>query len=228
MFDKWNKILRPVTYVISFSIAVIWAIFIHFEQYGSINLLKDVNTKIIYNIPITSNLSNNKYAISQIPTAADVELSGTKYELDKIDNQGSNFQLYIPNQKLVLGKNTVEIKVKNFSNTIQVSVLNKFVSVHVSEVISRSINAYTHLYNQQKLGNYKVKDIENSHKSIKFTGPNNIIDAISSAELWIDCSKLTVGKNIVNPMIIPIDSNGNKVIGVDTLDKITTTIFVVK
>lgn len=227
MFDKWNKILRPLTYLTAFIIAVIWAIFVHVEQYGSANLLKDVNTKILYDVPITNNLTSSNFAIKQVPSVADVELSGTKFELDKIES-GNNFQLYIPNQKLNLGKNTIEIKVKNFSNTVQVTVLNKFVSIDVTQLQTISVSAYEHYINQNLADMSKVSKVSQSKPEVRFTGANDAINKIASAELIIDASKLVTGKNNVSPTIVPIDNLGNKVNGVETLDKITTVIEVKK
>lgn len=219
MFDKLNKIIKPITYIFAFILALTWAMFVHYQQYGSVNLLKDVNTKILNDIPVTNNLITSKYVIKKVPTVADVEVSGTKFELEKATS-GNSFQLYIPNQKLNVGKNTVEIKVQNFSNTLQVDVLNKYVAVDVDSIKTKDIAVYPHYINQDKLKGLKVSEIKLSTKTLNFKGSKKDVDSTQTIEAIIDCSKLSVGENTINPVLIPIDTSGNKVSGVKTQDKL--------
>lgn len=219
MFEKLNKLIKPITYIFAFILALTWAMFVHFQQYGSVNLLKDVNTKILNDVPVTNNLITSKYVVKKVPSVADVEISGTKFELEKATS-GTNFQLYIPNQKLVSGKNTVEIKVQNFTNSLQINVLNKYVAVEVDEVKTKSVPVFAHYINQDRIKGKKIENLKFSNQNIKFKGPQSEISQMLTAEVIIDCSKLSEGENVINPVIIPLDISGNKINSVKTQDKI--------
>lgn len=225
MFDKISKLIKPITYIFAFILALTWALFVHFQQYGTVNLLRNVNTKIISDVPITNNISSTDFILSKIPNVADVEITGTKYELEK-SSQDKPFQLYIPNQKLNPGNNTVEIKIRNFSNSLQVNVINKYITVEATQIKTAEFKSYIHYINLNSINSSKVEKLVNANKNknnngkIKFSGSKKNIDSISSVELIVDVATLKDGDNKILPNIVAIDSSGNKINDVKTLDKI--------
>ena len=220
MNNKFNKILKPLVLFSSFALSVIAVIFVHAQQYGTFNILSDTQSRILNNIPIVNNLNSKKYVLSEVPTSADVEVTGNAYEMDKINSQ-TLFRLYISNKKLVEGNNTLEIKTINNSNSLKINVLNRFINVRADAIKSKNIKIFPQYINQQELGDKVITKAILSEKEITIRSSQSKLNNVSYGNVVIDVSHMSTGENKVLPAIVLYNSKGKVVNDVEVKDKIS-------
>lgn len=225
MKHNFNKLLKPLILFSTFSLAIVFVVYIHIEEYGSFNLITNTNKKILYNIPIINNLEDNKYSISQVPTSADVEVEGNTIEIAEITKK-TLFQLYIPNHKLSQGDNTIEIKVRNESNSLKVNVLNKFINIKADKIETKVIPIFPQYINQQELKEKEISKVILSKDKITIKSSKTKLDKVKFGSVIIDLKNILKNDNSIEPTLQFLDANGRKVKDVKTEEKVHSKVII--
>lgn len=130
-------------------------------------------------IPVKAYYDDENYVVTGVPQTVNVTIKGSTSAVKKA-RQTKNFEIYADMEHLKTGTHKVELKAKNVSDGMTISINPSVTTVTIQERTTKSFPVEVEYYNKSKMKKgYSPEQPIVSPKNVQITGSKNVIDNIS-------------------------------------------------
>lgn len=172
-------------------VALILALFLFDSVYDADKELKNVNvpgqkdSEIIADVPVKSYYDTENLVVTGIPDTVDLTVTGPKSHLQPAKTQ-RNFEVYVDLSDAEVGNQRVEIKIRDISDKLNVSIDPQYADVTIHEKVTQEFRVDAE-FNKNLLGEgYTSEAAVAEPNTVKITGAKEVIDRISFVKATLD------------------------------------------
>ncbi|MGF7535820.1 YbbR-like domain-containing protein [Bacillus mexicanus] len=130
-------------------------------------------------IPVKAYYDDENYVVTGVPQTVNVTIKGSTSAVKKA-RQTKNFEIYADMENLKTGTHKVELKAKNVSDGLTISINPSVTTVTIQERTMKSFPVEVEYYNKSKMKKgYSPEQPIVSPKHVQIIGSKNVIDRIS-------------------------------------------------
>ncbi|KXZ21049.1 CdaR family protein [Bacillus nakamurai] len=159
-------------------------------------------------IPVKAYYDEANYVVTGVPQTVNVTIKGSTSAVKKA-RQTKNFEIYADMNNLKTGTHKVELKAKNLSDGLTISINPSVTTVTIQEKTAVSFPVEVEYYNKSKMKTgYTPQQPIISPKNVQITGSKNVIDNISlvKASVNLENAAETIEKEV---KVTVYDKDGN-------------------
>ena len=159
-------------------------------------------------IPVKAYYDEANYVVTGVPQTVNVTIKGSTSAVKKA-RQTKNFEIYADMNKLKTGTHKVELKAKNVTDGLTISINPSVTTVTIQEKTAESFPVEVEYYNKSKMKKgYTPQQPIISPKNVQITGSKNVIDNISlvKASVNLENANETIEKEV---KVTVYDKDGN-------------------
>ncbi|WLP59939.1 CdaR family protein [Bacillus pumilus] len=160
-------------------------------------------------IPVKAYYDDEKYVVTGVPQTVNVTIKGSTSAV-KTARQTKNFEIYADMQNLSTGTHKVELKARDVSKGLTLSINPSVTTVTIQEKTTAEFPVETEFYNQNKIKDgYSPEQPIVNPKKVTVTGSKDVIDKISVIKAFVNLED--VDQQIEKEAKLTVyDSNGNE------------------
>ncbi|MGE9753998.1 CdaA regulatory protein CdaR [Bacillus inaquosorum] len=138
-----------------------------------------IDEATLTDIPVKAYYDDENYVVTGVPQTVNVTIKGSTSAVKKA-RQTKNFEIYADMENLKTGTHKVELKAKNVSDGLTISINPSVTTVTIQERTTKSFPVEVEYYNKNKMKKgYSPEQPIVSPKNVQITGSKNVIDNIS-------------------------------------------------
>lgn len=210
---KGKLIVKGVCLILSF---VLWLYVSNVENPTRTLELKNVEVEIL-NEDVLS--SSNLCILNDMNFSVDLKLEGKANDIYSIKKSDFTLKVDLSNYALKEGENNIPVEVIGFPDDIIIKNKSELtISLNLEEEAKKTVNVKSNVKTTFKDG-ASSKSITVSPTSVMVKGPESLVEKVESVVMEGEISDIS--KDISKTFrLIPIDSKGKEISGVDLSDKI--------
>ncbi|MBE6047259.1 MAG: hypothetical protein E7213_02430 [Clostridium sp.] len=210
---KGKLIVKGVCLILSF---VLWLYVSNVENPKRTLELKNVEVEIL-NEDVLS--SSNLCILNDMNFSVDLKLEGKANDIYSVKKSDFNLKVDLSNYALKEGENNIPVEVIGFPDDIIIKNKSELtISLNLEEEAKKTVNVKSNVKTTFKDG-ASSKSITVSPTSVMVKGPESLVEKVESVVMEGEISDIS--KDISKTFrLIPIDSKGKEISGVDLSDKI--------
>ncbi|MGG4208788.1 YbbR-like domain-containing protein [Bacillus safensis] len=160
-------------------------------------------------IPVKAYFDDEKYVVTGVPQTVNVTIKGSTSAV-KTARQTKNFEIYADMQNLSTGTHKVELKARDVSKGLTLSINPSVTTVTIQEKTTAEFPVETEFYNQNKIKDgYSPEQPIVNPKKVTVTGSKDVIDKISVIKAFVNLED--VDQQIEKEAKLTVyDSSGNE------------------
>ncbi|MGA3881699.1 CdaR family protein [Bacillus pumilus] len=160
-------------------------------------------------IPVKAYYDDEKYVVTGVPQTVNVTIKGSTSAV-KTARQTKNFEIYADMQNLSTGTHKVELKARDVSKGLTLSINPSVTTVTIQEKTTAEFPVETEFYNQNKIKDgYSPEQPIVNPKKVTVTGSKDVIDKISVIKAFVNLEG--VDQQIEKEAKLTVyDSSGNE------------------
>ncbi|WP_282062403.1 CdaR family protein [Bacillus pumilus] len=160
-------------------------------------------------IPVKAYYDDEKYVVTGVPQTVNVTIKGSTSAV-KTARQTKNFEIYADMQNLSTGTHKVELKARDVSTGLTLSINPSVTTVTIQEKTTAEFPVETEFYNQNKIKDgYSPEQPIVNPKKVTVTGSKDVIDKISVIKAFVNLED--VDQQIEKEAKLTVyDSSGNE------------------
>ncbi|PRS39198.1 YbbR-like domain-containing protein YbbR [Bacillus sp. NMCC46] len=160
-------------------------------------------------IPVKAYYDDEKYVVTGVPQTVNVTIKGSTSAV-KTARQTKNFEIYADMQNLSTGTHKVELKARDVSKGLTLSINPSVTTVTIQEKTTAEFPVETEFYNQNKIKDgYSPEQPIVNPKKVTVTGSKDVIDKISVIKAFVNLED--VDQQIEKEARLTVyDSSGNE------------------
>lgn len=160
-------------------------------------------------IPVKAYYDDEKYVVTGVPQTVNVTIKGSTSAV-KTARQTKNFEIYADMQDLSTGTHKVELKARDVSKGLTLSINPSVTTVTIQEKTTAEFPVETEFYNQNKIKDgYSPEQPIVNPKKVTVTGSKDVIDKISVIKAFVNLED--VDQQIEKEAKLTVyDSSGNE------------------
>ncbi|MDR0120911.1 YbbR-like domain-containing protein [Bacillus pumilus] len=160
-------------------------------------------------IPVKAYYDDEKYVVTGVPQTVNVTIKGSTSAV-KTARQTKNFEIYADMQNLSTGTHKVELKARDVSKGLTLSINPSVTTVTIQEKTAAEFPVETEFYNQNKIKDgYSPEQPIVNPKKVTVTGSKDVIDKISVIKAFVNLED--VDQQIEKEAKLTVyDSSGNE------------------
>ncbi|KIL25173.1 hypothetical protein C2W58_03863 [Bacillus pumilus] len=160
-------------------------------------------------IPVKAYYDDEKYVVTGVPQTVNVTIKGSTSAV-KTARQTKNFEIYADMQNLSTGTHKVELKARDVSKGLTLSINPSVTTVTIQEKTTAEFPVETEFYNQNKIKDgYSPEQPIVNPKKVTVTGSKDVIDKISVIKAFVNLED--VDQQIEKEAKLTVyDSSGNE------------------
>lgn len=160
-------------------------------------------------IPVKAYYDDEKYVVTGVPQTVNVTIKGSTSAV-KTARQTKNFEIYADMQNLTTGTHKVELKARDVSKGITLTINPSVTTVTIQEKTTAEFPVETEFYNQNKIKDgYSPEQPIVNPKNVTVTGSKDVIDKISVIKAFVNLED--VDQQIEKEAKLTVyDSSGNE------------------
>lgn len=196
-------------------VALILALFLFDSVYDADKELKEINvpgqqdSAIIEDVPVKSYYDTENLVVTGTPDTVDLSLEGPKSHLESAKKQ-QNFEVYIDLTNAEIGSQRVEIKIRDISDKLDVTINPQYADVTVHEKVTQEFKVDAEFNNSLLGEGYTAEAASAEPKTVKITGAKEVIERISFVKATLDV-KGPITETIANDATVRVlDREMNK------------------
>jgi YbbR domain-containing protein len=196
-------------------VALILALFLFDSVYDADKELKNVNvpgqkdSEIIADVPVKSYYDTENLVVTGIPDTVDLTVTGPKSHLQPAKTQ-RNFEVYVDLSDAEVGNQRVEIKIRDISDKLNVSIDPQYADVTIHEKVTQEFRVDAE-FNKNLLGEGYTSEAAVAEPNIvKITGAKEVIDRISFVKATLDLKGLITETITEEATVRVLDREMNK------------------
>ncbi|MBN8203851.1 MULTISPECIES: CdaR family protein [Bacillaceae] len=196
-------------------VALILALFLFDSVYDADKELKDINvpgqqdSDIIEDVPVKSYYDTENLVVTGIPDTVDLSIEGPKSHLEPAKKQ-QNFEVYVDLTNAETGSQRVEIKIRDISDKLDVTINPQYADVTVHEKVTQEFKVDAEFNNGLLGEGYTAEAASAEPKTVKITGAKEVIERISFVKATLDV-KGPITETITNEATVRVlDREMNK------------------
>ncbi|MCS0656124.1 YbbR-like domain-containing protein [Cytobacillus firmus] len=172
-------------------VALILALFLFDSVYDADKELKEINvpgqqdSAIIEDVPVKSYYDTENLVVTGTPDTVDLSLEGPKSHLESAKKQ-QNFEVYIDLTNAEIGSQRVEIKIRDISDKLDVTINPQYADVTVHEKVTQEFKVDAEFNNSLLGEGYTAEAASAEPKTVKITGAKEVIERISFVKATLD------------------------------------------
>ncbi|WP_264741024.1 YbbR-like domain-containing protein [Cytobacillus firmus] len=172
-------------------VALILALFLFDSVYDADKDLKDINVPgqqdsgIVENVPVKSYYDTENLVVTGIPETVDLSIEGPKSHLEQAKKL-QNFEVYIDLTNAEIGSQRVEIKIRDISDKLDVTINPQYADVTVHEKVTQEFKVDAEFNNGLLGEGYSADAASAEPKTVKITGAKEVIERISFVKATLD------------------------------------------
>ncbi|MDF2040197.1 CdaR family protein [Cytobacillus oceanisediminis] len=172
-------------------VALILALFLFDSVYDADKELKDINvpgqqdSDIIEDVPVKSYYDTENLVVTGIPDTVDLSIEGPKSHLEPAKKQ-QNFEVYVDLTNAEIGSQRVEIKIRDISDKLDVTINPQYADVTVHEKVTQEFKVDAEFNNGLLGEGYTAEAASAEPKTVKITGAKEVIERISFVKATLD------------------------------------------
>lgn len=137
-------------------------------------------------IPVKAYYDDEKYVVTGVPQTVNVTIKGSTSAV-KTARQTKNFEIYADMQNLSTGTHKVELKARDVSKGLTLSINPSVTTVTIQEKTTAEFPVETEFYNQNKIKDgYSPEQPIVNPKKVTVTGSKDVIDKISVIKAFVN------------------------------------------
>ncbi|MGG0527607.1 CdaR family protein [Bacillus pumilus] len=160
-------------------------------------------------IPVKAYYDDEKYVVTGVPQTVNLTIKGSTSAV-KTARQTKNFEIYADMQNLSTGTHKVELKARDVSKGLTLSINPSVTTVTIQEKTTAEFPVETEFYNQNKIKDgYSPEQPIVNPKKVTVTGSKDVIDKISVIKAFVNLED--VDQQIEKEAKLTVyDSSGNE------------------
>ncbi|GLJ01766.1 YbbR-like domain-containing protein [Bacillus sp. YKCMOAS1] len=160
-------------------------------------------------IPVKAYYDDEKYVVTGVPQTVNVTIKGSTSAV-KTARQTKNFEIYADMQNLSTGTHKVELKARDVSKGLTLSINPSVTTVTIQEKTTAEFPVETEFYNQNKIKDgYSPEQPIVNPKKVTVTGSKDVLDKISVIKAFVNLED--VDQQIEKEAKLTVyDSSGNE------------------
>jgi len=160
-------------------------------------------------IPVKAYYDDEKYVVTGVPQTVNVTIKGSTSAVKTV-RQTKNFEIYADMQNLSTGTHKVELKARDVSKGLTLSINPSVTTVTIQEKTTAEFPVETEFYNQNKIKDgYSPEQPIVNPKKVTVTGSKDVIDKISVIKAFVNLED--VDQQIEKEAKLTVyDSSGNE------------------
>ncbi|MCM3707480.1 MULTISPECIES: CdaR family protein [Cytobacillus] len=172
-------------------VALILALFLFDSVYDSDKELKEINvpgqqdSAIIEDVPVKSYYDTENLVVTGMPDTVDLSMKGPKSHLESAKKQ-QNFEVYVDLTNAEIGSQRVEIKIRDISDKLDVTINPQYADVTVHEKVTQEFKVDAEFNNSLLAEGYTAEAASAEPKTVKITGAKEVIERISFVKATLD------------------------------------------
>lgn len=172
-------------------VALILALFLFDSVYDADKELKNINvpgqqdSDIIEDVPVKSYYDTENLVVTGIPDTVDLSIEGPKSHLEPAKKQ-QNFEVYVDLTNAEIGSQRVEIKIRDISDKLDVTINPQYADVTVHEKVTQEFKVDAEFNNGLLGEGYTAEAASAEPKTVKITGAKEVIERISFVKATLD------------------------------------------
>ncbi|OMF53396.1 hypothetical protein BK139_20685 [Paenibacillus sp. FSL R5-0490] len=172
-------------------VALILALFLFDSVYDADKELKEINvpgqqdSAIIEDVPVKSYYDTENLVVTGTPDTVDLSLEGPKSHLESAKKQ-QNFEVYVDLTDAEIGSQRVEIKIRDISDKLDVTINPQYADVTVHEKVTQEFKVDAEFNNSLLGEGYTAEAASAEPKTVKITGAKEVIERISFVKATLD------------------------------------------
>lgn len=129
-------------FIFKLIVALILALFLFDSVYDADKELKDINVPgqqdsgIVEDVPVKSYYDTENLVVTGIPETVDLSIEGPKSHLEQAKKL-QNFEVYVDLTNAEIGSQRVEIKIRDISDKLDVTINPQYADVTVHEKVTQ-------------------------------------------------------------------------------------------
>ncbi|AND37805.1 CdaR family protein [Cytobacillus oceanisediminis] len=172
-------------------VALILALFLFDSVYDADKELKDINVPgqqdsgIVEDVPVKSYYDTENLVVTGIPETVDLSIEGPKSHLEQAKKL-QNFEVYVDLTNAEIGSQRVEIKIRDISDKLDVTINPQYADVTVHEKVTQEFKVDAEFNNGLLGEGYSADAASAEPKTVKITGAKEVIERISFVKATLD------------------------------------------
>ncbi|URM35076.1 YbbR-like domain-containing protein [Cytobacillus firmus] len=172
-------------------VALILALFLFDSVYDADKELKEINvpgqqdSAIIEDVPVKSYYDTENLVVTGMPDTVDLSIEGPKSHLESAKKQ-QNFEVYVDLTDAEIGSQRVEIKIRDISDKLDVTINPQYADVTVHEKVTQEFKVDAEFNNSLLGEGYTAEAASAEPKTVKITGAKEVIERISFVKATLD------------------------------------------
>ena len=215
IYEKMSKAMDSIIYnrtgamIASLLAAIIITAGVNYGEIRSRIFHENRTSVEITDVRVETLYDSNLYDVKGIPSRVDVTLVGEPADIQTYRNEG-NIRVVADLREQNEGESTVEFRVANLPDTIQVTINPKEANATLSEKITKefSVTPELMLSANQKANNFEVANLKDV--TVNVTGSQTKVDSIRSVKAVIDTAGYYENFE-ANATLVAYDGTGNTV-----------------
>ncbi|MDA1478096.1 CdaR family protein [Bacillus changyiensis] len=137
-------------------------------------------------IPVKSYYDDENYVVTGVPQSVNVTIKGPTGTVKKV-RQVKDFEIYADMQHLKTGRHKVELKARNVTEGVSISINPSVATVTIEEKITKEFPVEVEFYNKNKMkkGFTPEQPIINP-RNVSVTGSKTVIDRIENIKAMVN------------------------------------------
>ncbi|KAF0815755.1 hypothetical protein KIS4809_5462 [Bacillus sp. ZZV12-4809] len=172
-------------------VALILALFLFDSVYDADKELKEINvpgqqdSAVIEDVPVKSYYDTENLVVTGTPETVDLSIEGPKSHLESAKKQ-QNFEVYVDLTNAEIGSQRVEIKIRDISDKLDVTINPQYADVTVHEKVTQEFKVDAEFNNGLLGEGYTAEAASAEPKTVKITGAKEVIERISFVKATLD------------------------------------------
>ncbi len=155
------------------------------KKFTDVYVPGEQKTEVVSNFPVKAYYDSENLVVSGIPNTVDVSIKGP-ITLVQTAKGLRNFEVYVDLRKAKIGRQKVELKVRDLSDRIKATIKPEFVYVTVQEKVSKEFKVEAEFNRNQIAAGYVAGQPIVEPSKVKITGARSLIDRITYVKAAIE------------------------------------------
>lgn len=148
------------------------------KDINDINIPGEQDSETIEGIPVKSYYDTDNLVVSGVPESVEVTLTGPKPNLQNAKAQ-KDFEVYADLSQAKVGRQRVQLKIKNLSDKLKAKIEPEYISVVVQEKITKEFDVLVEFDNKMVADGYEAGTPTVKPGKVSITGGKNDIENIT-------------------------------------------------
>lgn len=175
----------------------------------NINVPGDEGSTIIENIPVKAYYDTDNLVVSGLPETVAVTLDGPKSHLENAKAQ-RNFEVYVDLSDAEIGRQEVEVGIRDLSDKLEYIIDPSTVDVTVDEKVTEEFHVEAEFNNSLLEQGYTAEAALAEPNTVKITGAKNVIESIAYVKATVNAKGPITESFTETAAINVLDRNMNK------------------